>query len=281
MLIVWIKSKIYFHPNQETCFIDQIHGNSFAIQMGSYLNMNNIEDIIVNREYGYIHGWILRSEKYQSGGGDQKIDLNLSERTLIVVSHGNAGSIVNRNSLIHELGSQFEADIVIYDYSGYGSTTSNHWVLTEDIVQQDCQLVVENLIKQGYQKKNIILYGESIGVPITCKTASKMLIDKVILQSGPASISDVSEDLIPQSFNWLIKLFINNDFSTKSYLQKLKKEKNDSKVILLHSRSDEIVSYRNAKILEKYGGILIDIEGTHNNPIIYSSVWKKVKNILS
>ena len=288
MLFTWIKSKIYFQPSRETCLLHQIHLNPYATQMG--FDGKALRDLLIPKGSGHIHGWILNSETVnplqvnplQTGGGEetQLEKPDLSQRNLIIISHGNGGSVLDRHSLMRELEKQLQTDVVVYDYSGYGSTSTSYWMLTEKILQEDCRLVVEHFIKKGYQKKNIVLYGESIGVPITCHTANKMSIDKIILQSGPASITDVSNDLIPRSLSWLVKMIVWGDFSTKSYLRNLKKKMKDSKVILLHSEDDEIVSYRNAKILEKHGGTLIDIKGYHNYPIISTNVWERVKDIL-
>uniref|UniRef100_A0A6C0E9U4 Uncharacterized protein n=1 Tax=viral metagenome TaxID=1070528 RepID=A0A6C0E9U4_9ZZZZ len=257
MLLVWIKSKIYFQPDRTQCLVSLL--NDVGV------DLSNFEDVKIykkNSDNEFIHGWLLKNEK--------KI-----KKRIIIVSHGNAGCVLDRYNLIRELGRNFDADIFCYDYSGFGSTTNKYWVLTEKTLQSDCKTVIRHFIDTGYDKDNIILYGESIGVPITCYCAMKMGINKVILQSGPASISDVARNFVGDSkfILKMISILAWNDFSTKKYLKKLKKNNKDAKVFILHSPKDEIVDYTNAKILEEFGGTLINIDGTHNYTRISYKVW--------
>lgn len=280
MLITWIKSKFYFQPDREPCFLNELHNNSWHTEFPHIANLTNLIDIKIKKGSGFIHGWFLKhqGEHNQVGGNSSdQIPNSNQNRQLFIISHGNAGSIVNRTHLVHKLNQQFQADVIVYDYSGFGSTSTKYWVLTESVVQSDCLAVVNHFLALGYQKDNIILYGESIGVPITCHTALQTGILKLILQSGPASIKDVAQSWFTSKMMWIINLMVRNDFSTKNYLKKLKKIQPNTKAIVLHSPDDDIVFYDNAKILKEHGAEVIDIEGDHNNVVIRDSIWGKVK----
>jgi predicted esterase YcpF (UPF0227 family) len=276
-MLVWIKSKIYFKPNSSPCLLNQINLNYSYINYPFLFDLSNLEDVKIYKKNSvseFIHGWFF-GKSIQSGGGKSK-----NERNLIIVSHGNAGCVLDRCYLVKQLGKHFDADIFCYDYSGFGSTTHKYWLLSENTLQLDCRSVIQHFIDSGYSKANIILYGESIGVPIACHSAYKMGIDRLILQSGPASIKDVAKYLIGVPLTQIVSVLVWNDFSTKNYLKNLKKANKNAKVIVLHSPTDEVVNYQNGKILEKYGAILIDIEGSHNNTKISSTVWKMVNKNL-
>lgn len=272
MILRWIKSKIYFHPDKSPCDLDNLNSNEWYIQMSNMFDLSDLEDVFIgqNKDNGFIHGWLLSN----------KNENEKSNRKLIIVSHGNAGCLLDRCALVKQLGRNFDADIFCYDYSGYGSTTRKYWILSEKTLQSDCLMVIQHFINIGYSKDNIILYGESIGAPITCYCAHKMTINKVILQSGPASMADVADTYVKGSLLKIASLLAWNDFSTKNYLKKLKKHNENAKVIVLHSKTDDIVNYKNGKILEHHGGILIDIEGIHNDTKISSNVWNLIKEKL-
>jgi esterase/lipase len=217
-----LKQKLYFYPDTNCDNYPNIYKNVF------------IEENDFN-----IHGWLYESQ---------------ANEKIIIFFHGNAGNIGNRQHIMKEWSNQGYS-IFIFDYPGYGLSKGNP---TEKSLYASAELVLKYVLKFK-QKKNIVLYGESIGCSVATHIANKFNMNNLVLQSGFSSIKEVGKDFIPHYLQWL--LYFIKDFDTYKELSTY-----NGKTLVLHSKDDEIIPFHHAETLRDFSE-LYEIHGSHNNPV--------------
>ena len=185
---------------------------------------------------------------------------------IIFYCHGNSGNIGSRTHII-DMWNKQGFSIFIFDYPGYGLSKGTP---SENKLYKCGEKSFEYLLNIK-PKNKIILYGESIGCSVASHLAVKYKIDKLVLQSGFSSMKNLSHDILP-SFLYFLGIFV-YEFDISGKLLNY-----NGDVMLLHSKSDEIIPYKHAKILKNHTNNLYTIQGTHNNPIFD---LKKIINFIN
>lgn len=201
----------------------------------------NYEDV----SEGNLHGWFIGPKN------------NIT----VLICHGNAGNISHRQPIIDSL-TDLGYSVMIFDYSGYGRSNG---VPSETQFYQDASVFVTILLTYT-DKSNIVLYGESIGAPVAAHIAVKYNIDTLILDSGLPSV----KKYIQNKFGIIGILFgfIFSEFNTEEYLKVYR-----GNTLVLHSTTDDVISYSITDIMRQYASDTINIYGTHNNRSI---PWEQV-----
>lgn len=206
---------------------------------------------------------------------DNKLKL---DKPCLLISHGNAGNITNRDYLLDVLN-KFDGDIYCYEYPGFGKCDGS--VSINSCVSE--HMFWLELLSKKYPQ--IYVWGESIGGGIVIETLcrldnnkQKLIIDKIgkiYLQSTFSSIYNVIQTLNPTLANFYYLLLF-DDLETsrnlvhEDFISKFK----HSEIIILHSRKDEIIPFSEAEInynscmKNKLNVKLIEIKGGHNNIIL-------------
>lgn len=205
----------------------------------------NYEDV---RE-GNLHAWY---KKGQTG-------------KIILFCHGNAGNISHRQDKLSKL-LEMGHSILIFDYSGFGQSKG---VPNEQLCYSNADIFVNYLIRKGYEKNNIIPYGESLGAAVASYTARKYDLPVVIIESGLPGISKLLKT--KNKFLGFFS-FIFNEFNTESYLDGYK-----GKILVLHCINDEIIPYNSIEKIKQLATKFIDMNGSHNNPEI---PWNEIKEFI-
>ncbi len=198
---------------------------------------------------------------------------------IFIFSHGNAGNLSNflySNTISNLLK---YGSVILYDYRGYGLSNGKP---NQDGCYYDIKAIWKN-IRTKYPTSKIILYGFSLGCYPTIrlfnalhKSNSKILPYHMIFQSGFVNIKYMASKLISRYISYLVTY----NFDNLTIMKKLQKLKTTDNITILHSEKDEIVSYANAELLKKVGKCkLINIYGTHNNPIYGSSFFEFMDNL--
>ena len=228
-----IKQLVYFHPDTNCNHYPIFYKNVFIEENGFN-----------------IHGWFHESEE---------------KNKIIIFFHGNAGNIGNRFHIMKQW-EDHGYSIFIFDYPGYGLSKGNP---TEKSLYKSSEEVIKYILKFK-QKKDIVLYGESIGCTVASYIATKYNINTLVLQSGFISIKEMGKDYLPIYLHKPMDLI--NDFNTYDILSKY-----NGKCLILHSKEDEIIKFRHAESLKDFSSDFIEIQGTHNNPQIDI---KKITNFI-
>lgn len=184
---------------------------------------------------------------------------------VILFCHGNAGNLSYRQNKLNEL-SKLGYSVLIFDYSGFGKSKGSP---NEQLCYSNGDIFVNYLTRKGYKIQNIIPYGESLGAAIAAYIARKYKLSILIIESGLPGVKYLIK-------NWYPKLFflqyIFNEFDTISYLNGY-----TGNTLVMHCINDEIVPYNTTENMRKLATYSIDMEGTHNNPII---PWNKIKEFI-
>jgi hypothetical protein len=185
---------------------------------------------------------------------------------VILFCHGNAGNISYRQNKLIEL-LKMNHSVLIFDYSGFGQSTG---VPSEQMCYSNADMFISYLIRKGYNKNQIIPYGESMGAAIASYVARKYSLNAIIIEGALPSIKELISFWFPKGGYILGLVF--NEFDTISYLQGYK-----GKVMVLHCINDEIIPYQISKKLRDLATLSIEMDGSHNMPVI---PWDKVKEFL-
>jgi predicted alpha/beta-fold hydrolase len=189
---------------------------------------------------------------------------------ILLYSYGNAGSI--RDTLLYSnmlttLLKYFT--VCVYDYRGYGASTGD---VSEEGLYTDGYSVFNYLLQNGANSQNITIMGHSLGSSISSNIALRLIEEDVfpkalILQAGFCDIREIANDL-----HGFLSYFVLSNFNNATNVSKID---NRIPVYVLHSRTDELISYRHAKKISSSGKCeLITIGGDHNEVLYNDAVFK-------
>lgn len=189
-------------------------------------------------------------------------------KAVVIQFHGNAENMSSHyTSVAWMLNHGY--DLVTFDYRGYGQSTG---VPSFPEVVSDSFKVLEfvnDLYKD--QKIQTIVYGQSLGSLIAANTVrhAKTKIDQVIFEGTIYSLNQVSADVLSRHWlTWLFQPMGHVLMSHKYNFKKVAKGFPNIPVLVLHSKQDPIISYRQSERVfkalqvERKKLILID-EQTH------------------
>lgn len=186
---------------------------------------------------------------------------NKCEKTLFYL-HGNAGNITFRQEIISKLSDNLDCNIVIIDYLCQNKSLSSNTLIQTGID------IIKNL---DLKAENTILFGESIGCAIALEIAKRLKFKNVICMVGFSSMRDMIRHLLGK-IGIFLGLFIGELDN-----EKIIKE-NKMNILLLNSKSDEIIPFKQTEKLKKLPGVeLIEIFGKHNEPEISSETFNYIK----
>lgn len=200
-------------------------------------------DILNNH---HLHGWFLQ---------------NKNSNKVILLCHGNFGNISHKQRKMIEIRN-IGYSVLAFDYSGYGKSGGSP---NERNLYDDASMMVSLLLKT-YKPEQIILYGESLGGPVATYVARKYSIPTLILEGPLPSIKILIKNKYP-ILSFIAFLF--PEFDTETHLKGY-----TGKSLIMHSTEDKKIPYSSVQNLIDLCSQHIQIEGSHNDPVI---PWEKVK----
>ena len=156
---------------------------------------------------------------------------DISNYKTILFLHGNAGSLENR---IHKINhfKNMNINFLLLAWRGF---SGNEGQPTEQGLYDDAKSAVKWLINQGVLKKNIIIYGESLGTGVASEIAQNAHFAAVILESPFTSMVDVGSAKYPIfPINLLLKDKYENNKKVKNII---------SPILVMHGEKDQIVPF--------------------------------------
>jgi hypothetical protein len=180
---------------------------------------------------------------------------------VIVYYHGNAGSACDRSitsSVFEETGSS----VLYVEYAGYSNDPQSP---SRERILGDVRNVQVFIEEKGYE--SVTVYGQSIGSGPASYHASLGGVDRVILVTPFARLSDVAQSQFPM---YPVGLLLQEDYDNGAWLSEY-----DGEVIILHGDQDEVIADRFSRDLyeelqtEKKEYVLIEGVG-HND------IWRSV-----
>ena len=154
-----------------------------------------------------------------------------SNSKTIVFFHGNAGTL---NSRIYKLNyfREIGLNYLAITWRGF---SGNDGKPTEDGLYKDARSAIEWLVEKGVDKKDIILYGESLGTGIAIEISQNELFAGLILESPYTSIVEMGKI----SFPYLpIKLILKDRYNSVDKLKNIQ-----IPTLVLHGKNDSLVPF--------------------------------------
>ena len=183
-------------------------------------------------------------------------------RAIILFCHGNAGNISHRLDsiqLFHRLG----LSTFLFDYRGYGGSEGKP---TERGTYLDAEAAWCYLTEERRASSSeIIVFGRSLGGAIAAWLARSRGPRALIVESTFTSVPDVAAELYPYLPARLLSVF---DYNTAECLREV-----SCPVLVVHSRDDEMISFRHGERLFGAAGEpkeFLEIAGTHNEGFLTS-----------
>ena len=208
------------------------------------------EDVyFVSRDSVRLNGWFIEAD---------------SSRGVVLFCHGNAGNISHRFDSILIMR-QMDVDVFIFDYRGYGRSGG---LATEKGLYLDTEAAYEYLTREKkIHPRNIVLFGRSIGGNVAIDLAARREVVCLISESAFSSIEDMAKSIYGvRPPRWLLS----NHFDALSRIGKVSVPK-----LLIHSRDDEIVPFRQGQMLFDAAGEpkeFFELVGSHNEAFLQAGM---------
>ena len=177
---------------------------------------------------------------------------------LLIYFHGNSFHIGDRAYRIQKYIDQ-KWNVLLVSWRGFGGNKGNP---TEKNLYKDGEAVLKWIAQNtSFIKKNIVVYGESLGSGVAVELGTKYCFLSVVLEAPFTSISDLAKKrykIYPTKF------LVKDKFDNISKIDKLK-----SPLLIISGKKDEIVPhFHSIKLLNKANvkkeSVFID-EAIHNN----------------
>lgn len=187
------------------------------------------EDVYFNSLDGTkLHGWFFSQP---------------NARYTILMSHGNTGNIAGRPNLISGL-LKTGANLFIYDYRGYGRSEGTPTV--SGVIEDGCSAFDHLVNEKKIPANEIVLYGESLGVAISCQISARRKAQGMILQSGFASLPRIGREHMPLMHLYPSILFPQPLLDNISVLKK-----EHPPLLIVHGHKDAVVPFLHGQELYK------------------------------
>jgi len=181
-------------------------------------------------------------------------------RATLLLSHGNAGNIGHRLEKL-KIFHSFGLNVLMYDYRGFGKSEGTP---NEKGLYADVQAAYDFLAKKKAVPANrIISYGESLGGSVAAYAASTNKVGALILDSSFTSVKEMAAAMSPMLAN-LTQAGLDTGAALKNV---------NAPVLVLHSPTDEIVPYAQAKKnfnAAKEPKQFVELKGDHNDGFLTS-----------
>ena len=191
---------------------------------------------------------------------------------VIVYYHGNAGTL-DRWGDVASYFLQYNYDVIIMDYRGYGKSTGE---LSEKALYEDAQLFYDHA-KNQFQEDQIFVYGRSLGTGIATYVAANNNPAMLLLETPYLNLTDIASRRFPiLPMDRLLKYkFPSDEFITETTCP----------IVIFHGTADGVVPYESGRALgdlvpqERLEFITVP-DGKHKNLIDFDKYRNAIKKIM-
>jgi fermentation-respiration switch protein FrsA (DUF1100 family) len=178
---------------------------------------------------------------------------------VVLLCHGNAGNISHRLGTCQALLAT-GVSVFVFDYRGYGRSEGRP---SEEGTYLDAQAAYRWLRTKGFDGGQVIAFGESLGGGVASELALREPLGGLVLQSTFSSITDLGAELFP----WLpVRWLSTIKYETRRKLPQIK-----IPVMVMHSRSDELVGFHHAErnfAAANAPKLFCELKGGHNDGLV-------------
>ena len=193
-----------------------------------------------------------------------------ANKPTLIYFHGNSFDIGERAYRIEKY-MKYGWGILLVSWRGY---SGNKGIPTETNLYIDAESVMNWIDKQKLiKKKDIILYGESLGTGVAIEMATRYLFKSIILEAPFTSISDIAQKRYKI---YPAKYLVKDKFDNFSKIKKI-----ISPILIISGKKDEVIPHAHSIKLYNAANnpkdfLFID-EAMHNN-LYEFGIEKKVMN---
>lgn len=178
--------------------------------------------------------------------------------------------------------SKWQDTAAFIEKSGYGAfflSYRGHYrsagMPDEKGIYTDAEAAISFLKRNGYDEKDIIVWGRSLGSTVACETALKYNLKGVILESPILNIKtaamSITDMYLKQSNLYFLKKYLFDIFEKAEFRQKFENSKKIEKIncpiLITHSKNDKKIPYKTSEELHsknKNSKLFICDEGSHD-----------------
>ena len=187
-------------------------------------------------------------------------------KKVIVYFQGNYGNITKKEKMLQFLSDSFGVRIITIDYLRVKKVNIKN-------VVKVCQTLVNDLIDEGIDSDDMIIWGESIGCAIGLEIVSVCGIKNFIMLAGFRKMSDMIEVVVNNIFGKCLKKLV-YELDNEEHIKNIK----DLNIVVLHSKNDDYIPYYHIKLMiDKYNLEYLEVIGTHAKPIIPKKAILRIK----
>lgn len=211
-------------------------------------------------------------EVYFEGGMGQKLHgwywENPGAKFTFLFSHGNAGNLTIRIDTCRHL-IESGCSVFVYDYQGFGKSSGKP---TVEGICSDAVAAYDYLVNEiGCSHKNVLLYGESLGVAVSTHLSTARECSGLILQSGFYSLQRIAKEHFPLLNVYPEALFPKPTLDSGAIL----KEPHPP-VLIIHGAQDTVIPVEHAlELYEVAVGRKKILELPFSN---HSNIWSDSSN---
>ncbi len=230
------------------------------------------EFFVTTKDGEKIHGWHIHRSKEDS--------------VTVIFCHENAGNIGLRVNNLVAMSNQLDADVVAFDYRGYGDSTGKP---SEEGLMADTDAVFKYTVNELHAKK-IFLYGRSLGGAVALQYAAVVGEDApllgVVAENTFTSIADMIGAVLPfLNFQVVKKYCLRLKWDTHEWVRLIQ-----CPVLLLSGLKDEIVPSHHMETLKKIcdehkikAQLVTFPEGTHNDTWVVGgqAYWVAIRTFVN
>ena len=197
--------------------------------------------------------------------------------------HGNKYDVLHYYKYIKRLLNI--GNVLLFDYRGYGLSDG---IPSPRGCIEDTLLVWDYFLKNIGTNSNTVFYGNSLGGGIACKTIITLIEQKkaipegILLESTFTSVTDMAKKRYPAMHILFSKLLYDTLNSKKNLKDIIKlKKKLIPKILISHSKEDEIIPYSHSLELNKINKNIkhIAIRGEHGDENIDEKYLNEIKKL--
>src|SRR3989442_1029020 len=164
-----------------------------------------------------LHGWFLPFK---------------SSDRVFIISHGNAGNIGDRYEMAEYINREFESNILMYDYRGYGQSAGDP---SEPGLYSDLKGALAYVRSRGYSPGSVYLMGQSLGTAVTVDVASREPVAGIILEAPFPSVRAVARHYM---FSIPVDYLLSARFDSLSKISLV-----HSPVAVVHGKRDPVIPF--------------------------------------
>ncbi|MFQ3579165.1 MAG: alpha/beta fold hydrolase [Bacteroidales bacterium] len=192
-----------------------------------------------------------------------------NSKGLIFYLHGNRGHLARSGNFFNYV-KQYEYDVFMYDYRGYGKSTGE---MSYEAICNDTLLMFD-YAKEIYRNAPIVVFGNSIGSSLAAYIASQRNVERLILESPFYNLKSL---LSIRYFYLPIALLLKYPFPTNKFLEQV-----HCPVFIIHGDADKMAPLSGAiKLKEQCKGSIIVLQGVgHDGKKEFSIYHEALREVL-